>query len=648
MIISTGYITRCRSSSCSTTPRLAWTSLNSKHNVNPFDGNLVRSIPDHYESSALIGGRTQNTIFPYFQEETLSNLFVIYCLRWIIMRGLGRRRGAASRSDRAWTATMLIGLVIAMITTAMILALLLGTQLWSRGKSSPQISVDQLLISKPQLRGAAATVLVLTKKPRILDGGSSEVAKPQAQNVPPIKDADAGIAEVAPETDDVEKVNPGVDLGVAEGEAGDGGDTKDEEEEEEGDKDNKKSGDDVQDEGENPEDAEAAAGEDDKDSLVEHPEYPKEYMGPLVEANHDFKTWTAPGGKRFTEYLNGGTPYSITPDIKVQSDQLARSRRYHIRKAMKFAWDSYTQYAFGQDELLPQSKRGSNNWGGMGNTLVDSLDTLWLMGLKEEFYHARDWVRDSLRYDYSGMVSVFETTIRSLGGLLSAYDWSGDEIFLTKAQDLGARLFRAFGSASGIPYGQINLATGHGSNIGWVGSNAILAEAATLQLEFRHLAKATGKTEYATTSERVFQLLADMNPPKGLFPNFISNTGSRPGFGNSKYTFGAMSDSAYEYMLKIWLQGGRKEPFFRDMYDKAIQGMHDELLQTSTPSGLTYIADKNGGHMDHKMDHLVCFMGGLLALGAYTDPQGLQSTRAQRDLKTAKVSLVYLHDRKAL
>jgi mannosyl-oligosaccharide alpha-1,2-mannosidase len=181
-----------------------------------------------------------------------------------------------------------------------------------------------------------------------------------------------------------------------------------------------------------------------------------------------------------------------------------------------------------------------------------------------------------------------------------------------------------------------------------VGSNAILAEAATLQLEFRHLAKATGKTEYATTSERVFQLLADMNPPKGLFPNFISNTGSRPGFGNSKYTFGAMSDSAYEYMLKIWLQGGRKEPFFRDMYDKAIQGMHDELLQTSTPSGLTYIADKNGGHMDHKMDHLVCFMGGLLALGAYTDPQGLQSTRAQRDLKTAKVSLVYLHDRKAL
>jgi mannosyl-oligosaccharide alpha-1,2-mannosidase len=66
--------------------------------------------------------------------------------------------------------------------------------------------------------------------------------------------------------------------------------------------------------------------------------------------------------------------------------------------------------------------------------------------------------------------------------------------------------------------------------------------------------------------------------------------------------------------------------------------MHDRLLQVSTPSNLVFIADRNSGNLDLKMDHLVCFMGGLLALGAYTDPQGLQSERAQRDLKTGKVS----------
>lgn len=89
-------------------------------------------------------------------------------------------------------------------------------------------------------------------------------------------------------------------------------------------------------------------------------------------------------------------------------------------------------------------------------------------------------------------------------------------------------------------------------------------------------------------------------------------------------------------MLKVWIQGGKVEPMYREMYDKAIQGMHDELLQKSEPSGLVYIADKTGHMLDHKMDHLVCFMGGLLALGAYTDPLGLESERAQRDLQTGR------------
>jgi mannosyl-oligosaccharide alpha-1,2-mannosidase len=66
----------------------------------------------------------------------------------------------------------------------------------------------------------------------------------------------------------------------------------------------------------------------------------------------------------------------------------------------------------------------------MGVTLVDSLDTLWLMGMKEEFSRAREWVAKSLTFDHAGTVSTFETTIRELGGLLSAYDLSGDKVFL--------------------------------------------------------------------------------------------------------------------------------------------------------------------------------------------------------------------------
>lgn len=348
------------------------------------------------------------------------------------------------------------------------------------------------------------------------------------------------------------------------------------------------------------------------------PYYPDN--GALVDPNHDFSSFRAKGGGRFEEWRHGDSPYVYEMG---ESDDLARSRRYHVKKAMQFAWSGYEQYAFGMDEIKPETMTGENGWGGFGTTLVDSLDTLWLMDMKEEFQRARDWVRDSLSNNRNRMVSFFETTIRSLGGLLAAYDWSGDEVFLEKAQDLGKRLFKAVDSNPlGIPYGQVNLATGAVHNIPWTGESSIVAEFATVQIEFRLLARLTGNAEFKEKTEKVFQILKDMNPPDGLYPYFVRNSGERPAFTNNKLTFGAMSDSFYEYMLKIWIQGGRTEDMYREMYDKSIQGMHDELLQVSSPSGLVFIADKNGGHLDTKMDHLVCFMGGLLALGAYTDPQG--------------------------
>lgn len=355
----------------------------------------------------------------------------------------------------------------------------------------------------------------------------------------------------------------------------------------------------------------------------------------LVDPNHDFTSYRAKGGSRFQEWKHGDSPYTYE---KGESDDLARSRRYHVKKAMQFAWSAYEQYAFGMDEIKPETMTGGNGWGGFGTTLVDSLDTLWLMDMKDEFGRARDWVRDSLSNNRNRMVSFFETTIRSLGGLLAAYDLSGDEVFLEKANDLGKRLFKAVDSNPlGIPYGQVNLATGAVHNIPWTGDNSIVAEFGTIQIEFRLLARLTGNAEFKEKTEKIFSILKKMDPPHGLYPYFVRNSGSQPEFANQKLTFGAMGDSFYEYMLKVWLQGGRTEDIYREMYDHSMQGMHDELLQVSSPSGLVFIADKNSGQLDTKMDHLVCFMGGLLALGAYTDPQGLNSERAQRDLKTAKV-----------
>ncbi|AQK45950.1 Mannosyl-oligosaccharide 12-alpha-mannosidase MNS1 [Zea mays] len=96
----------------------------------------------------------------------------------------------------------------------------------------------------------------------------------------------------------------------------------------------------------------------------------------------------------------------------VEIDHVNNERREKVKEAMLHAWNSYVKYAWGMDELQPQSKDGINSFGGLGATLVDSLDTLYIMGLKDEFQKARDWVAESLDFDKDYDASVFETTIR--------------------------------------------------------------------------------------------------------------------------------------------------------------------------------------------------------------------------------------------
>ena len=87
---------------------------------------------------------------------------------------------------------------------------------------------------------------------------------------------------------------------------------------------------------------------------------------------------------------------------------------------MRHAWDGYVTHAWGSNELDPVGKKGhkGNMPNGMGVTIVDSLDTLYIMGLDEEFNKAKDWVKDNLNMgNVNEYVSVFETNIRLVGGL---------------------------------------------------------------------------------------------------------------------------------------------------------------------------------------------------------------------------------------
>lgn len=86
-------------------------------------------------------------------------------------------------------------------------------------------------------------------------------------------------------------------------------------------------------------------------------------------------------------------------------------------------------------------------------------------------------------------------------------------------------------------------------------------------------------------------------------------------------TLGALGDSFYEYLLKLWiLKGKPNNSEYRRMYDSAMDNVYTHLVKKSTPNQLTYIAEMIGGRIDPKMDHLVCFAGAMFALGSFDSP----------------------------
>lgn len=300
-------------------------------------------------------------------------------------------------------------------------------------------------------------------------------------------------------------------------------------------------------------------------------------------------------------------------------DKIVKERRDFIKKMMEHAWTGYVNHAWGSNELRPISKRGHTasifGASSSGATVVDALDTLYIMGMKDEFERARKWVAMSLSFNHASDVSVFETTIRFLGGLLSAYAFSGDEVFKVKAKELGDKLLPAFNTPTGIPWAMVNLASGSGHNWGWAsGGCSILAELGTLHLEFVYLSKITGQPIYAQKVNKVREFLNQIEKPNGLYPNFLN---PRSGvWGSHHVSLGALGDSFYEYLIKSWVMTGETDNVARRMYDKAVEAIDSMLVRKSSPSNLTYIAEYKFGRLEHKMDHLACFTPGMFLLGA--------------------------------
>ncbi|XP_026322097.1 mannosyl-oligosaccharide alpha-1,2-mannosidase IA-like isoform X2 [Hyposmocoma kahamanoa] len=290
-----------------------------------------------------------------------------------------------------------------------------------------------------------------------------------------------------------------------------------------------------------------------------------------------------------------------------------------VKQMMTHAWNSYKVYAWGKNELKPMSKRAhlSSVFGphDLGATIVDGLDTLYLMGMMDEFREGRDWVAEHLNFkevDYE--LSVFETTIRFMGGLLACYSLTGDSMFKDKAAEVADALLPAFETPTGLPYGHIQPYTKASYPSGWAAPNSILSEIGTLHLEFSYLSDVTGIEVYKDKVDRIRQVLNDK--PGNLYYTSINSHNGQ--WALPHMSLGAFGDSFYEYLLKAWLMSGRTDKQARIMFDNAMEVVLNKMLRVSN-SGLSYLVDLQFGIVvEEKMDHLSCFAGGMFALASTT------------------------------
>ncbi|KAF2196464.1 class I alpha-mannosidase [Delitschia confertaspora ATCC 74209] len=370
----------------------------------------------------------------------------------------------------------------------------------------------------------------------------------------------------------------------------------------------------------------------------------------IVKGSYDWRK--APINHTLASYipLPTGTPRKLPkvqfefPSESSSYRTLREKRRVAVRNEFLRSWNSYKAVAWGRDELAPVSYEGIDTFGGWGATLVDSLDTLWIMGLKDDFYQAVEAVAqiDFGKSD-SYAISVFETTIRYLGGLLSAYDLSGEKVLLEKAIQLGEMLYRSFDNPSHMPLDRLPIEAAK-TGSGFVAESSIsFAAVGSLTMEFVRLAQITQENKYYDAVARITTWLdhsqSNTTLP-GMFPIWMDTYYMNMSTDRS-YTLGAMADSSYEYFPKTFALLGGLEPVYEKLYkDSAVVIDKHMLFRPMLPdnadilySGDLRVRKHNTVVLDPEFQHLTCFIGGYFALAGklFSNPHHVDLGRKLTD-----------------
>lgn len=306
-------------------------------------------------------------------------------------------------------------------------------------------------------------------------------------------------------------------------------------------------------------------------------------------------------------------------------------RREAIRAAFLHNYGIYEKYAFGYDIVRPITRKGSDNsiLAGMGGTIIDSMSTMIIMGLNgtQEYHRALEHVRKT---DFTmtrtgnpvGTVSLFELTIRYIGGLISAFELNGEQkqerFLIDQAASLANELTHAWSWNTRIPYNRVNINKKHPEEEEELKDRgtACLAEIGTLTMEWDRLSHYTGNSTYKKLAldslEAVFDSTAIF---PGLWAQRMDRRTEKP--HRDYVTWGGGTDSMIEYFSKYPLMLGDSQHKQLSILNETMSSTFDQLVKKTGLGNLTFLADwsKYYGHGTINIhSHLACFSGGNIAM----------------------------------
>ncbi|KAL9002870.1 MAG: hypothetical protein Q9188_004225 [Gyalolechia gomerana] len=330
-----------------------------------------------------------------------------------------------------------------------------------------------------------------------------------------------------------------------------------------------------------------------------------------------------------------GTPVTIPRiqhpfGIETQKEKAEREERLTaVKQSFLHSWGGYKKYAWKEDELVPIAGGHATTFGGWGATLVDSLDTLWIMGLKEDFEEAVKAIEE-INFSTAKLdqLNVFETTIRYLGGFLGAYDLSGGKypVLLNKAKEVGNLLYGAFDTPNRMPVTRWEWAAAKKGTKQEASEVCLIAEIGSLTLEFTRLAQLTKDVKYFDAIQRITDVLHEQQNKTalpGLWPVIMN--AKRATFTDVGFTLGGMADSTYEYLPKQHMLLGGLTQQYQRMYEAAMVPIRKHIFfRAMTPDNQDILVS-GGVRVDETLkvivpdfngQHLGCFTGGMVGIGA--------------------------------